>query len=478
MTAARTVVFAILGSLLAVGVVLDRSERPQESIEAPLRPAVPATSGATVSWYCPGGSGPDGVAELGVEIVNTGEESRNLTVSALPGGRISVEGSTIEIDLAPGERAAIAPAEMAPGAEYVGAVIEADGPDVVVEQSLISGAIGAGRSPCSTRTDSLWIVPSGATRLEAEGERMVIMMLNPFPDDAVANIAYAADVSLDDRDGIVIPAGEVAAIEVTDDVTVASQVSAVIDVLAGRVSVSRIQVQSGPEAGRGVRITPATPSGAPLWFVPLVEVVPTRVDVVSITNPDTEQVAEVDIEVIADRPDVSVDPVELTVRPGRTVAVDLSQEARLAGVGPVSLIVRSLDGHPVGVDLATTVFEGGGMVSGTSGAIGIDAASDVWVVPLESFSEDGESQVAVVNPSAVAIATVDFVVDGEIVRTAEIGPQRRLAVPADELGQDRFILEVESSAPVVVARELVGLTSRSAGTGVAAGTLTDFESLP
>ena len=79
---------------------------------------------------------------------------------------------------------------------------------------------------------------------------MVIMMLNPFPDDAVANIAYAADVSLDDRDGIVIPAGEVAAIEVTDDVTVASQVSAVIDVLAGRVSVSRIQVQSGPEATR------------------------------------------------------------------------------------------------------------------------------------------------------------------------------------------------------------------------------------
>ena len=478
MRAARVVVFAILGSLLAIGVVADRADRPSEVIESPLRPAVPATSSATVSWYCPGGSGPAGVAELGIEVINTSAETRRLAVSALPGGRISVEGSSVEIDLGPGERVALAPAEMAPGAEYVGAVVEADGPDVVVEQSLVSGAIGAGRSPCSTRTDSSWIVPSGATRLEAEGERMVIMMLNPFPDDAVANIAYAADVSLDDRDGIVIPAGEVTAIEVTDDVTVASRVSAVIEVLSGRVSVSRIQVQSGPESGRGVRITPATPSGAPLWYIPLVEVAPTRVDVVSVTNPDPLEVAEVDIEVIADRPDLLVDPIELTVRPGRTVAVDLSTEARLADVGPASLIVRSLDGHPVGVDLATTVFDGGGLVSGVSGVIGVDAASDAWLVPLESFSDENESRVAVVNPSSVAIATVEFVVDGETIRTAEIGPLRRLAVPARELGEGRYILRVESSAPVVVARELVGLTSRNAGTGVAAGDLTDFASLP
>ena len=478
MRAARIIVFVIFGGLMAIAAVIDRSDRPQETIAAPLRPAVPTSGGSTVTWYCTGGSGPDGIAEVGLELINTAAEPRRASVTGLPGGRISVEGSSIEFHLAAGERVAVAPAELASGAQFVGAVVEVDGPGVVVEQSLISGAIGADRSPCSTRTDTLWIVPSGATRLEAEGERMVIMMLNPFPDDAVVNVAFVADVGLDDLDGLVIPAGEVAAIDVTDEVTVAASVSAVIDVIAGRISVSRIQALSGPSAGRGLRASPATPSGAPLWYLPIVDVRTGRSDVVSVTNPDPDRVAEVDIEMIADRPGVLIDPIELTVRPGRTVAVDLSAEARLAEVGAASLVVRSLDGLPVAVDLATTVHAGGVLVVGASGAIGVDAASDEWIVPLESLAEHMESQLVVVNPSPVAIAIVELIVDGVPVRTAEVGPLRRLAIPAAELGDDRFVVRIESSAPIVAARELVGLTSRSAATGVAVGALVAFESLP
>jgi hypothetical protein len=478
MRAARLIVFVIFGALLAIAAVIDRSPRPQAVITASLRPAVPTAGGSTVTWYCTGGSGPDGIAEVGLELINTSTATRRASVTGLPGGRISVEGSMVELDLAAGERASVAPADLAPGALFVGAVVEVDGPGVVVEQSLISGTIGADRSPCSTRTDSLWIVPSGATRFEAEGERMVIMMLNPFPDDAVVNIAFVADVGLDDLDGIVIPAGEVAAIDVTDEVTVAASVSAVIDVVSGRISVSRIQALSGPTAGRGLRATPATPAGAPLWYLPIVEVRPGRSDVVSVTNPDPDRVAEVDIEIIAHRPGVLVDPIELTVRPGRTVAVDLAAEARLADVEAATLVIRSLDGLPVAVDLATTVHSGGALVAGASGAIGLDAASDEWIVLLESMAEHMESQLVVVNPSTVAIAIVELIVDGVPVRSAEVGPTRRLAIPAAELGDGRFVVRIVSSAPVIAARELVGLTSRSAATGVAVGELVDFANLP
>jgi hypothetical protein len=476
--AARLVVFVILGGLLTLAAVIDRSDRPEEVITGALRPAVPSAGGATVTWFCPGGPGPGGVAEVGLELVNSSSEARRSIVTALPGGRIAAEGTSVELDLGPGERAAVVPSELAPGALFVGAVVEVDGPGVVVEQSLVSGAIGAGRSPCSTRTDDLWVVPSGATRLEAEGEQMLIMMLNPFPDDAVADVAFSADVGLDEEPGLVIPAGEVVALDVTEAVPVASQVSAVIEVVAGRISVSRVQAVSGDTAGRGIAVTSATPSGAPLWYLPIVEPRDGRTDVVSVTNPDPEQIAEVDVEVIPDRPDLSVDPIELTVRPGRTVTVDLAAETRLDDVEAASLLVRSLDGLPVAVDVATTVHGGGELVAGISGTIGVDAASDTWVVPLESLAEHSESQMVVVNPSTVAIATVDLVVDGQVVRTAELGPQRRLAVPAAELGVDRFLVRVESSAPVVAARELVGLTSRSAAIGVALGELIEFAALP
>jgi hypothetical protein len=313
--------------------------------------------------------------------------------------------------------------------------------------------------------------------VEAEGEQMVIMLLNPFPDDAVVNIEFAAE-QLDDLPGVVIPAGEVAAIDVTNEVTVAARVSAVIEAVAGRISAARIQALNGPAAGRGLRANPATPAGAPLWFIPIVDIRSGRSDVVSVTNPDPDTVAEVDVEVIADRPGVAVDPIELTVRGGRTVSVDLSAEERLADIGPATIVVRSLDGIPIAVDLATVVGDGSELVAGASGTSGLDAASDLWVVPLESLAEHAESQVVVVNPSSVAIATVDLIVDGVTVDRAEIGPGRRISVPAVELGADHFVVHIESSAPVVVARELVGLTSRSAATGVAMGTLVDFADVP
>lgn len=507
----RILALAVVGGLIALGLAVDRGARPAaERLRA--RPSALAVAEDPVTtWFCPGGSGPGGAAELTVEIVSRSSEPRTATVSAAPGGRVNVAGTDFEVAVPPGGRTVLAPADAVPGAEWVGAVVEVNGPDVVVEQTVTGLVGGVGRSPCLTRTAARWVVPYGATRFEAEGERFVVMLLNPFPGDAVADVEFAADVGSDSLEGVVIPAGEVVAIDVTEEVPVASAVSVVVEAVAGRLSVSRLQTANGPSAGRGIRIAPAAPGAAALWHLPAASAAPGRRDLVAITNPSDDLTAEVDIEILAAEVDPAgfgidgaasaPDPIAVTVRPGRTVVVDLSLGDRWAGIGPLSLIVRSLDGVPVAVSLDSIVLrpeigpagETAG-VAGTAAAAAADGAARGWMVSVESTDPDpgpAGGRVLVVNPSALGIATIDLAVGGEVIEQIELPPRRRALLPVAELESllatgrpvsgappDRFVLEVESSAPVVVARELVGLTSRTAALGVAVGEVIPLPEVP
>ena len=377
----RTLALAVVGGLIALGLVVDRVDRSVAE-RARARPSALAVAKDPVTtWFCPGGSGPGGAAELTVEILSRSSEPRTARVSVAPGGRVNVPGADFGVDIPPGGRTVLAPADAVPGAEWVGAVVEVNGSDVVVEQTVTGLVGGVGRSPCLTRAAESWVVPYGATRFEAEGERFVVMLLNPFPDDAVADVEFAADVGPDSLQGVVIPAGEVVAIDVTEEVTVASAVAVAVDVVAGRLSVSRLQAANGPAAGRGIRVAPGIPGGAPLWHLPLAAAVAGRRDLVAITNLSEELSAEVDIEILAGGtapgvPTSAPDPIETTVRPGRTVVVDLSEMDRLAGTGPLSLVVQSLDGVPVAVSLDSVVLgaRAGPVAPGSDRVVGTAAA--------------------------------------------------------------------------------------------------------
>ena len=464
----RALAISVIAALITIGILVDQADRPVTDRTTAYRAAVADGTGPLTTWFCPGGSGPGGVAELAVEIISDSAENRRATISVAPGGRVAVEGALTQVEVAPGDRVVVEPADLVPGAAWVGAIVEIDGPDVVVEQSVVGAVGGVGRSPCLTRTATSWIVPDGATRFEAEGERFVVMMLNPFPDDAVANIEFAADVGPDSLEGVVIPAGEVVGIDVTEEVTVANHVTVTIDIVAGRVSVSRIQVVDGETSGFGVRTAPATPDGAAVYYLPLANITDGRRDMVAVTNPSLTDIAEVDLEVLADDPLVAVDPIELTVRPGRTVVVDLSAETRLAGIGPLTIVARSwLEGVPIAVSLDSVVTPSEGVVGGTTAITGVDAAAERWMVPIQTTESASASRIVIVNPSIVGIATVDLVVDDVVVRSLELAPGRRAQFPVVDLGVDRLVVVVDASSPVVVSREIVGLTSRTAAVAVA-----------
>ena len=483
MRAVRWLAIAVIAALLVAAAVYDGDDRGGDDLVAPLRPGVPVATGDGGTWFCTGGTNPatGGVAGVGLEIVNAGADDAAAAVTVITTGTApATEATTVEIG--PGERSTVALAGLAPDAPWVGAIVETAGTDVVVEQTF-AGGTGSDRSPCATRTADRWTVPFGATRVEAAGEQMVLLLLNPFPDDAIVDIEYEADVGIDSLSGLVVPAHRLVAVDVTDadtGVTVASRVSALVDVTAGRIVASRVQAYDGDEA-RGLAVTPASP-GAGVIHLPTTAVADGRRDVVSVTNPGTEAV-EVDVEIVAEG-DVSPDPIELTVLPGRTVQVDLADEPRLAGLDGFSLVVRSLSGDPVGASVDSVVDPAAvadDVVVGAASSTGLDVAADRWLVPIDGV--EGETgRVVVVNPSASAIASVEVsVVDpggSRPVAVVELGPRRRAVVDTGELEGDRPVVVVAATSPVVAGRETAGLTSRSMATGVAASAPVSFTDLP
>ncbi len=479
MRAVRWLAIIVIVGLLLAAAVIDREERSFDVLASPLRGGVPVATANGGTWYCPGGSGPEGIAGVGLEIINAGEEPATALVTAI---RTTAGGDASDVDVViePASRATVPLAALAPGADWVGAVVEVFGADVVVEQTF-AGISGSDRTPCSTRAATRWIVPFGATRVESAGERMVMLLLNPFPDDAIVDIAYDADVGVDSVDGVVVPARRVVAIDVTDEVTVAARVSAVVDVVAGRLVVSRVQTYEGEEA-RGLAVVSAAPEGAAVWYLPTLARGDGRRDRLSVTNP-SDQVAEVDVEILADG--VTLDPIELTVLAGRTVQVDLWAEARLADLTTFSLVVRSLTGTPVAasVDSVVTPSVGDGdRVVGAASSMGADVAATRWLVPIDG-TDGGTGSVVVANPSPSAIATIEvhtIDVDGAaLVSTVELGPGRRATVEIAQIvgGRPVVVVVVESSVPVVAGRETAGLTSRSMATGVVASEPVAFSAL-
>ena len=480
MRSMRLLAIIAIGGLLLAGVLVDIGDRAVPDRADQYESALVAPTGVVNTWFCPGGSRLEGIAELTVQMVNGSDEPRTVTVSVLPGGSAAQDLSTLEMNIEPRGRVLLQPSEAVPDAEWVGVMVETTGADVVVEQ-LVNAAQGVGRSPCLTRTADSWIVSNGATRSAVEGERFVVMLLNPFPDVAVVDIELVADVGRDSIDGLVVPAQRVAAVDITSEVTVASTVAAFIDVVSGRVAASWIQVADGLIAGRGIRTAPAVPGAADLWHLPVAAVGPDRRDVVAVSNPSAIDTAEVDVEILPEDPQLEVGPIEITVRPGRTALIDLSRQARLDGIGPFSLAVRSLTPVPVAASItsvistpADTSGAGAAAVAGSAATMGADGAARRWRVPAEVSDQDGAAglgtdtgALVIVNPSAAGIAQADVSVDGSLVRSVEIGPLRSRRLPLAGLGSGHFVVEVDASAPVVVGREVVGLTSRSASLGVA-----------
>ena len=331
-------------------------------------------------------------------MVNAGLDDATVDVQLVQAD--TADGQRAEVVVPAASRIAVNLPQLAPEATWLGAIVESDNPNVVVEQTF-DGLSGTDRAPCATTTGTALFAADGATRLLAEGESMTLLLMNPYQDDAIANVRFDADVGPDSISAIVVPARRVVAIDVTEEVTVAARVHTSVEVTAGRLVGNRLQVRNGTSV-RGLAVTPLVQDGAVLSVVPVVATELGLFDRIHVTNP-SDEAAEVDLEIVTDG-SVTLDPIELTIRAGRTVVVDVAAESRLAALPEFSVVARSLTGQPVAVAVERRVELGGDLVAGTAAMGALDAAASEWIVA----SDGNVAEVVVVNPLADASASVEL----------------------------------------------------------------------
>lgn len=452
----RLLALSVLAAGVAGLVVLDAGARPRPLLDAATRGAVPVVDEDT-TWFCPGATSGDGPAVVGLEVAATASDE--------VAGRVRILDDTgavpepiDEVAVPAGGRQAVPIADRSTGT-WVAGIVET-GPGRALVTQTVAGEAGVEAATCPTTSGDQWVLPHGATRSALEGERLTLVLTNPFPDDAVLDVDLVSAFGTDTLPALVVPAGRVVAVDLTDEVPEAADVTAIVRVTAGRLVAGRVQiVDSATE--RGLVAGPLVATTATVWAVPDARWLDGRRDRLAVTNPSPSEVAEVDVEVLPDDPDAIAEPFELSIRPGRTVVLDLAAEKRLVDAGPGALVVRALGDAGVAVQLdAVRALDAGGGLAGGGVA---DLASRRWslVVP----GGQSTATLTVFNPSADAVAPVRVRAGDRVVSSFELGPGRRSTVDLVEVGFEGGVLTVDADSRVVAVWAAAGPSSLLGGVG-------------
>jgi hypothetical protein len=296
------------------------------------------------------------------------------------------------------------------------------------------------------------------------GNRELLVFMNPFPDDATVDVAFATDEGVRDTvrfNGFVVPGRSVVGAYIDEDVTRKEQVSAQVTVRGGRLVVDRVQTFSGVDGREGITVGLGAPVPAKVWMFPDGLTGPGLAEQLVVYNP-SDRVAEAQIEVRLDDPDAHgvPEPFDLTVPPGRYAIVNLQDEDRIPpGVGH-STIVRSPD-VPVVAERAVAATEGAPR-RGVATTLGSPLGAPTWFFPGGGTSSERDEFITLLNTSDTASVTfsVTALAGGQDLAVADLqeltlAPGARMAIRlGDHIVRDDLPLELRASGPIVVERGL------------------------
>ena len=443
--------------------------------------AVAERSGSADIWFCEGPT-PEapGVDDRVVVLTNpTGSVAEGrITVVDESGQRVN---RTYQVEA--GGRFEFRPDPFVPGGRFAAVTVEVPGGGLFVDQQIV-GDESAGRDdgPCATVTSASWRHPWGTT--ERPGTSAVLLLHNPFPGTAVADIRLIGDLgrreSLDSQ-GVVVAGRSLVAYDLTERIADSEVVSAVVDVRVGQLVTALFQYGDGtsPNSWRGIDLSLGAPVDAGRLFLP-VPVAADEATLVVLLNAGGETV---DVEVVAHPVSGEVvEPFRVVLRAGRREVLDLFGDNRLDGSGAYLIEVRSLDAPTISASLVTRAAVGGEadpedrMVVGPVGldvATAVDHAATTWWVRTEPSGSGESASLVVFNPAGAGIAAIDLNLvwmaddDGSatesLPRHFELDPgtQVEFALPPG-------VVEVVASAPVVVVARQVGTAGRTSFVGTAA----------
>ena len=466
------------------------------AVPVDVMPTVAGDDVLASTWYCAAGTGDQGgMADHTVAILNPSNRALDATVTVY-GGVLSSQGTRPAAVPAPVRQRVRLPArdrvELRLGdvvaAPLVAALVEVEGGAVAVDHG-VSGPHGADAGPCASDAAPVWHLASGATTRDA---REVVALFNPFPTDAIVDVAFGTDAGSREPlrfHGFPVPAGSVVGVDIGDDVAREAQVSATLRVRTGRLVVERLQSLDGSLGSEGLSLALGVPEPSTMWAFADGTVGEAQTERIVVYNPGDDR-AEVDVNVLPTTEESAPAPqaFRLSIPAGDFSVVDYGAEDRVpVGVGHATL-VRSTNGVPVVAErvLSHTVTAGEDGEDGeddesestgdTAAGPGAALAARRWTFPGPLGGDGSTTPFVVFNPdperpTRVTLLEVAHGRQTEVrtARDVEIPPGGRVTLtdepddaedvddPDDPSGgAPESAWVVESEAPVVVERVVLG----------------------
>jgi hypothetical protein len=438
----RVPALLVIVLILVAGGALDRWARsssdagpadPGEEIALSGPTAAPASARSS-AWYCTGATGEaDAAADGTVVIANAGDRGLRADITVIPSGGDPGQRS---IEVAANGRASLRLADVVQ-APHLSAVVELDGGEAAVELST-SGPLGASVTPCASSASPTWYFADGVTTRDATE---VLLVLNPFPEDAVVDLAFTTEegqVTPQALTGLAVPGRGMTAINVGEFVQRRESVAVRINARTGRLVVARLQLFDGSVGRKGVSVALGVPSPAPEWYFADGLAADGLAERFQVYNP-LQAEAQVELAIALD--DGEAEPLRITVPRESRVSVVANDESRIPKSVGHAVTVRSTNGVDVVVERSFDSAGAGGR-AGVGWSPGATAPARGWLFAAGQADAALEEWLAVANPgSAPAEVSVVLLAGGT---RRDIPGLRSVQVPAG----GRVVLRMGDHVPV------------------------------
>jgi hypothetical protein len=465
MTVRRAPVIVVLVTVLAamaaadVGDVGGGGPSPFGTAGSFAMPVTDPAGSLSSTWFCPA-TGVEG--DETVVVSNHGDEPRRGSLTWLAG-----EGAPVseQVEVGPHEGVSLGVPEGVDGAS-ASAVVELDGGGVAVARALRSGG-ASGVASCSSTASDRWYLANGATTRDAT---QLLTLFNPFPDDAIVDVAFATDQGRDEPEalrGLPVRARSTMVVNLGDVVRRRELTATEVTTRRGRLVVQRTQRFDGSAGRSGLSLALAAPAPAEAWTFPIGMYDEGIAERWHVYNP-SDRDAMVSLEIVPDNGDIPV-PVDRTVPARSQLVIDAGDVESLASGAGHSSSVRSLNEVPVVVERELSAGPPASR-QGWSSAPGAPLVAAAWLLPAGDLPYTARDQVVVHNPGAEPVRVSIAVLDGgrvsplEGLQDVEIAAAARQQVEVGDLVRRVPLpLLVQADGPVVVEREL----SPTDGPGIA-----------
>jgi hypothetical protein len=456
----RRAPFVALGAIVAGLVVIDQvAPEPVPASTYGARPIAQSTPGVfagdllSTSWFCPGGPTTDG-RSASITVINTTDDPREATVSA-----VTLEGRSASQDLMlpPRIRRVVDLGTMAAG-DDTAATVNVYGGGVAVEQTVV-GRSGIDVAPCADAASSSWYLADGTTTADASYR---IVLYNPFPDDAVVDIALTTverTLEPPELQGAVVPGHSVRLVDVAAAAQREEVVATAVRGRGARLVVGRIQ-SADNAARRGFAATLGAALPQQTWWFPDGGKGEGIGEKFVVFNPG-ELDASVELSFLPAAGSApgeggvaapAGEPVSVVVAPSSFVVVDVTGEGSVP-VGAHSTVVNVVgDQTPVVVERLLSRAADGGRLA-TTLLLGSQVTVPRWYVANDAVGRGGrliiENSAGLATTAAVrAVGPAGEVpVTGLDAIPVPAGGSAIVTVPPSAGG---FPLVVEAGQPVVV----------------------------